>query len=224
MSAEAFHAGGSISDRGISGARHPNSGMIADPYATHPAVQAAFRKLSSGSGLPINDKPKATLILDSRLLNTWSSWDIKGTVILGPGIYYVNGDIQLGSQASLSGTGVTIVMLGSLKVTGGGSMTLSAAEKGKAQNGAIPGVVFAGNSTAASSFHGNTEQLLTGVVYYPRGELTFAGNPQAGSEKCLEVLAAAVVLKGNSSLAAKCDRYGTEKFSSGGAPAVTLVQ
>lgn len=103
-------------------------------------------------------------------------------------------------------------------------MTLSAALDGESKYGAVPGIVFAGNSASASSFHGNTEPLLTGVVYYPRGELTFAGTPQGGSSGCLEVIAASVILKGNSSLASDCSRYGGAKFSSGGAAVVTLVR
>ena len=226
MSAQAFYANGSITGSVTGGPLHPNAGTVPDPYLAHSGVQTALGKLASSPKREVDDKPK-----DKQMLSpgTWSKWDIKGDVSLKPGIYYVNGDISLGAQAVLTGTGVTIVTSGTLDMKGGSSMTLSAAlaplNPGDAiPGGAIPGVVFAGNSASSSSFHGNTSPALTGVVYYPNGALEFGGTAQGGSTGCLEVIAASVEMKGNSELAANCARYDAVPFSSGGPPAVALVQ
>ena len=237
VSASAFYADGSIDSR-VTGTRHEYAGTITDPYLTHSGVQTALGRLVSsptgngngngkGKGKSQDDAPSP----DNETLSsgTWPTWNIKGKLSLNPGIYYVNGDISLGGQAELTGTGVTIVTSGTLSMHGGASITLSAALKptnpGDAvEGGAIPGVVFVGNSASTSVFRGNTSPALTGVVYYPNGALDFGGTAQVGSPGCLEVIAASVELKGNSSMEANCARYGALPFSSGGPATVVLVQ
>lgn len=220
MSAPAFYANGSITGGGISGALHPNDGTIPDPYATNAAVQGAFGKLVPNAGTSFSDKPKDIDVLTP---GTYSGWDIKGTVSLLPGIYYVNGPISLGAQASVSGAGVTIVTSGALSMNGGAALNVSASQTGST-TGAIPGVVFAGNSTAANSFLGNTSPSLTGVVYFPNSDLDFGGTAQGGTTGCLEVIAKSVTLKGNASMASNCSAYGTLPFSSDTSIPATLVQ
>ncbi|MCW3475434.1 pilus assembly protein TadG-related protein [Rhodovastum sp. RN2-1] len=210
MSAPAFYAAGSITGQ-ISGALYPNAGTIPDPYATNAPVQNAFGKLSAGSGAAFSNKPNSTSSLTP---GTFSTWDIQGTVTLAPGIYYVNGSISLGAQASLSGSGVTIITSGAFNMNGGSKVSLSAATVSNSVNGAIPGIVFAGNSYVTSTFTGNTSPLLTGVVYYPNGTMNFGGTSQGGSSGCLEVIGASVTMFGNSGMAANCAGYGTVSFAS----------
>jgi Flp pilus assembly protein TadG len=220
MSASAFYANGSITGGGISGALYPNDGTIPDPYAQYAPVQNAFAQLSPGAGTSFSDKPNAN---DTLSHGTYSGWSIKGTVTLQPGIYYVNGNISLGAQASVSGSGVTIVTSGALSMTGGAALTVSAATSGST-SGAIPGVVFEGNSTSASSFGGNSSPSMTGVVYDPNADLTFGGTAQGGTSGCLEVIAKSVTLHGNASMASNCSAYGALSFSSDNTTPVTLVQ
>jgi hypothetical protein len=221
MAASAFYAAGTITGSETGGPRYPNDGTISDPYANYSPVQNALNHLIPGYGSSFSDNPNSSTSL---IPGEWSSWNVKGTVILAPGIYYVNGDISLGSGSSLSGYGVTIVTSGSLNMTGGANATLSAAIKGSEMAGAIPGIAFAGSSTSSSSLSGNTNPSLTGVFYYPNGVLTFGGTAQGGSNGCLQVIALSITLQGNPSLASKCAAYGTLPFSSENATAATLVQ
>lgn len=220
MSAAAFYANGSITGGGISGALHPDDGTIPDPYAQYAPVQNAFAQLKAGAGTSFGDTPHA---IDMLSPGTYSGWSIKGTVNLLPGIYYVNGDISLGAQASVSGGGVTIVTSGALSMTGGATLAVSAAQTGST-SGAIPGVVFVGSSTSASSFLGNTSPSLTGVVYLPNSDINFGGTAQGGTTGCLEVIAKSVALHGNASMASNCLSYGTVAFSSDTSNPVALVQ
>lgn len=211
MSAPDFYANGSINGSGITGTLHPNDGTVPDPYANDPAIQNAFANLSPGQGASFSVKPNNTGTLSP---GTYSSWSIKGAATLQPGIYYVNGDISLGAQGSLSGNGVTIVTSGALSMQGGATLAISAAALGST-SGAIPGVVFAGTSTSSASFLGNTTtNAMTGVVYYPNGDLAFGGTAAGASSGCLEVIARSVTMKGNSTLAAKCATYGALSFGS----------
>ncbi len=221
ISASGFYANGLITGSETGGPLHPNDGVIADPYASYSPVQTALGRLLPGYGRSFSDKPHGDSSLSS---GEWSSWDIKGQVTLERGIYHVNGPISVGAQGSLSGMGVTIVTSGSLTLTGGASLTLSAATTADTANYAIPGILFAGNSMIASSFRGNTSPSLTGVVYYPNGALDFGGTAQGVSSGCLQVIASSVALKGTSGLAANCSSYGTLRFNSDITVAAALVQ
>ncbi len=219
MTAAGFYANGMITGSGINGTLHPNDGTSPDPYATDAAVQAGFANLLSGAGAAFSDKPNATTALSP---GPYSGWDINGTVSLRAGIYYINGNIVLGAQASVSGTGVTIVTSGALSMTGGAALTISAAEA-DATSGAIPGVVFASNSTVATTFGGTSNPSLTGVVYFPNADLSFSGNTGVAAG-CLEVIAKSVSFHGDSSLAANCTSYSALSFGSDTSPGVALVQ
>jgi len=209
ISAPSLWARSTISGGGITGTQHPNSGTVPDPYAADAPIVTAFSKLKPNSGQPVSNQPNRTNSLTS---GTYSGWDIQGRLNLGSGVYYVNGDISLGSSASLSGSNVTIVTSGTLTMNGGSSINLSAATTANDPNGAIPGVVFAGNSTATSGFGGNVGSTLSGVVYYPNGSMGFYGTSQAGSNGCLELIAASIILQGNSSMASNCGGYGALTF------------
>lgn len=144
LSAQAFYANGLITGSETGGPLVPNDGTISDPYSSYSPVQTALNKLLPGYGPSFSNNPKDS---NSLTPGTWSSWDIKGTVTLGAGIFYINGPISIGAQGSLSGTGVTIVTSGPLVMRGGASLMLAAAKTVDAAYGAIAGVVFAGNST-----------------------------------------------------------------------------
>ncbi len=221
ITAPSLWARASIGGGGISGTLHPNSGTIQDPVAAAtPAVARAFESLAAGAGTAVSVKPNSAQPLTP---GTFSSWDIKGAVTLAPGLYTVNGAISLGPQASLSGSGVTVVTSGAMDVTGDAAIALAAARNdGSATGGAIPGIVFAGNSAAAANFGGSAGASVTGLVYYPNGPLSFNGGPQAGAAGCLEVIAAALTVQGNSSMAAKCEPYYSKSF--GDYAALGLVQ
>lgn len=220
QSASAFYATGSITGNEIGGPLYPRSTAIADPFAHFAPVQNAFARLSPGAGSAVNNGSNTTLVLSP---GTYSSWSISGTVTLTPGIYYVNGTINVGSQAQISGTGVTIIASGPLSVTGQGQITLSAAAF-DATSGAIPGVAFADNSTSPSSMAGGSAATVTGAVYYPNGDLSFAGGSSLG-KNCLEVVAKSISLTGNSSMSsAGCSGYGSPAFGSMPQALVALVK
>src|SRR5205823_1805068 len=53
------------------------------------------------------------------------------SLTLSAGVYYIENGLQLGAQTSISGTGVTIFLKsGSVNMTGGASVTLSAPSSG----------------------------------------------------------------------------------------------
>jgi Flp pilus assembly protein TadG len=217
---DSIYAGGTISGGGICCDLHPNSGQIPDPYATYAPVQNAIAALSSGAGSALSVKPNATQPLTP---GTYSSWDIKGTLNLAAGTYYVNGAITVGSQAVINGTGVTIVTSGALSVTGGATLALSAPLKNAAVG--IQGVLLASNTATSMTLLGNSTNAMAGLIYLPNAALKFGGTAGVSGSACLEVIASTVTLVGTSDVAANCSGYGTLPWGSLPGPAkVTLVQ
>ena len=83
----------------------PYSAQQTDPYADvpDPPAQSGCTAASSAPNDP-------TLALTP---GCYSSMDLKGNVTMAPGTYYVyGGDIEFGSQANVTGNGVTFVMTG----------------------------------------------------------------------------------------------------------------
>ena len=216
ISAPSIWARTTISGSGITGTLHPNSGSVPDPYKTNSAIVAAFNALRPGQGTAISNSPNQTTALSP---GTYSSWDIKGRLTLAAGTYYVNGNISIGSQGTITGTGITIVTSGAVSQAGGSQLNISAALN--TTSGAIPAVVFAGNSSSATGLGGSTQANVTGVVYYPNGALAFNGTSSGGAGGCLEIIANSIEMRGNSSLAANC---GYSALSFGDATSLGLVK
>lgn len=222
--ASAFYAAGSIggsefNETGGPPTKVENNPTIDDPYASNGPVKSALEKPKpvgvcalNDKLCEFNDKPADNTL---RLLKfIWNKWDIAGKLTLDPGIYYVYGDISLGAQAELIGTGVTIVTSGTFSMNGGSKVSITAAKTTDTPTGAIPGVAFIGSSTGTSSFLGNADTKITGLVYNPNGPLDFGGTAHNGSAGCLEVVASSIALTGNSSMASNCSSYGTLVFPS----------
>jgi hypothetical protein len=142
--------------------------------------------------------------------------DIKGTVNLAPGTYYVNGGVfDLGSQAVLNGTGVTIILTSStptnptsfadINMNGGAVVNLSSPT-----SGAYKGVLFYQDPRTpfgSSRINGNASSSFEGGLYFPSRELNFNGN--AGlTTRCLQMVSRRLVFSGNSSVQNECPTNG----------------
>jgi len=86
--------------------------------------------------------------------------------------------------------------------------------------------LFAGNSTTASGFSGAVTLPLTGVIYYPNGNMSFTGSADSTGANCSEVIAGTITLSGASTVSASgCSTYGTVPFGSvPGSSAIALVE
>lgn len=213
ISANAVYAGGSItvgSSTTLNAPQNPNAGSIADPYAGFQPIKDALAKLSPGAGTAIKITGGGSQTLNP---GTYSSISVASgaNLTLNPGLYVVNGDISFGGSSTVTGNGVTIVSSGTITYGGSSYVTLTAADA-NATSGAIPGIIFAGTSTGASSMQGTGNQPVTGVIYYPNGPMTYAGN--ATTNGCAEVIALTVSLTGSSSLESSCAFYGALSFTS----------
>jgi hypothetical protein len=132
-------------------------------------------------------------------------------VTLNPGTYIIDqGSFSVGGQATLSGTGVTIILTGSgsnwasANFAGGSEVDLKAPTTGD-----YAGMVLMKNRLATSgsvSLVGGNTMKLHGAVYVPTHDVAFTGGAE-GDNTCTQLVAYAVTLVGNSTLKGECPDF-----------------
>ncbi len=138
--------------------------------------------------------------------------DFQGNVSMAPGVYIVDrGSFSVGSQARVTGTGVTIVLTGSstaniatMTVNGGASLDIKAPTE--FQNSYWQDILIYQDRRGTSSMsriNGGGTLDLEGIIYMPNGELTYAGSAGSRNE-CLFLVAYRVSLTGTSNLTNNC--------------------
>ncbi len=131
-------------------------------------------------------------------------------VSMAPGVYYLDSsDLKVAGNATLTGTGVTIVFTssknknyGSASISSNAVINLSAPTSGP-----TAGIVLFGdrNMPTGTSFKltGGGTQQWTGAIYLPKGDLTYAGGSSGGAG-CTQIVANTVTFTGTSNLSLSC--------------------
>lgn len=116
------------------------------------------------------------------------------TIDLSPGVYVINGNMQLTGNQALSGTGVTFYLLGKTSLTGNVSVDLSAPT-----SGSYNGMLFyqPASNTNSMSLVGNSGSRLEGVIYAPTAKVSLTGN--SGSQIYTDFVVSSLSLVGNAS-------------------------
>jgi Flp pilus assembly protein TadG len=228
LNVKGTYAGGAITYPGwnanaITGGMYPSSAPVVDPYASDTQLQNDFALFSSGSGTADPNTSYGSLTIHP---GTYSSLTLGGSsnITMSPGTYIVNGNVTFNGASTVTGTGVTIIFSGTLADAGSSSVSLSAPTT--ASGVGVPGILFAGNSTGASGFSGAVSLPLTGVIYYPNGNMSFTGSANSTGANCSEVIAATITLSGASNVSASgCSTFGTIAFGSvPSSSAIALVE
>ncbi len=148
-------------------------------------------------------------------------------VTLQPGIYYLDrSDLKIAGNASLSGTGVTLVFTSSTgRNYGSASISSNAVVNLSAPNsGPTAGIVLFGDRAmptgTAFNLSGGGTQQWTGAIYLPKAALTYSGGATGGSG-CTQIIADTINFTGNSNLSLSCEGTGTTPM---GNQVATLVE
>jgi hypothetical protein len=128
--------------------------------------------------------------------------------------------VNLGSQATLSGTGVTIILTSTtpgatnsfagLGINGGARLNLTAPT-----SGTYEGVLmYRDPRAAAGSFqiNGNSASRIEGAFYFPKDHLTYNGTSGMQTE-CVQFVARRITVSGNSTIENECPEDGANAFS-----------
>lgn len=139
------------------------------------------------------------------------SFGSNAVVTLTSGVYYVtNGDFSVAPSAKVTGHGVTIILtttnttggtVGNVNISAGSGVTLEAPNTG-AFSGLLflqdPLAVSSGGTTPNNLLGGGSIMALTGLLYFPKTSVDFAGNPSA---TCTSLVASWLEIIGDSSFA-----------------------
>jgi hypothetical protein len=184
-----------------------------------PAPTAACVNGSIGSNNTTTNVPAPTRSLpDGTKYQRYCSLSLTGNVIFPPGVYIVDGQMSSNGQ-SISGTGVTFVLMGSVNLSGNVTLNLSAPTSGP-----YSGLVFFGDRDATLEnvqITGTSASVVQGAVYFPTGTLDYTGNSST-TNGCTQVIANTITFSGNSSIKSSCTGIGTRTFSLGSS--VALVE
>ena len=148
----------------------------------------------------------------------YKSLDFKGTANLAPGTYYVNGgDLEFGSQAKVTGTGVTFVMTGpagaagDLKMDGQANLDLTAPSDGD-----YAGLLFYRDRRASNieiKINGGASSKMVGAYYLASSDVTFNGG--AGLQvRCFQMVGQILKFQGDAHISNACPEFGNSpKFN-----------
>lgn len=139
-------------------------------------------------------------------------------ITLNPGVYIIDrGTFDINGQGSITGSGVTIILTSSTgsdyayaSINGGATVTISAPT-----SGSYSGMAFYQDSHAPinnSKFNGGSTMDITGVIYMPKGDLTFnGGNSTSGS--CTKIVSNTIAISGNNQLTDNCPTSVTDIYT-----------
>jgi hypothetical protein len=202
----------------VTGGSFPNSGTIPDPYATDAVLQSAFSSLAAGTTPgPVIPDPNTSWKTQTLSPGTYASLTLGGSsnITLSPGTYYVQGNITFDGAATITGSNVTFISLGTMTDAASASASITAPTT--ASGVGIPGVLFASQNSGQSQFSGNVAFPLSGVFYFPNGNLSFSGSVDVNNDgsACAEVIAGTITITGAAALSSTgCAPYGTLNFGS----------
>ena len=125
------------------------------------------------------------------------------TYALDPGVYYLNAtDFEISGSATLTGTGVTIILTGStpgsVQTNGNANINLTAPTTGtyaKMLFIQAAGATVENNNT----INGSSTSSYDGAFYFPKGNVNFNGS-SGNMTKCAMVVAYTVIFNGNTNL------------------------
>lgn len=122
------------------------------------------------------------------------------TLTLNSGLYILkSGGLNVGGQATLNGTGVTIYLpANSAAFAGGATTNLSAPT-----TGAWQGILFYQDrsDTTSASLTGGSGQHMTGVIYFPSAHMDYTAGSNTTAETAT-IICDTLNITGNSYLAA----------------------
>jgi Flp pilus assembly protein TadG len=159
---------------------------VGDPLAFLPTPT-----VPSGCSTPPNLTGNITLTLNPGCY-TGLSGSGNITLALNSGLYIIDGNFNLTGNVSLTGTGVTLDLLGSTGLPGNVALNLTAPT-----SGTYEGIVIYQPSSNSDtlSLTGNAGSTLEGIVYAPSAAVSFTGN--SGSNIYADFVVKSLTLTGN---------------------------
>lgn len=178
----------------------PGSGTLDPPPAGtgayHPLTETTLPSPAPNCNKADMDSYDAKHNVEGTLAaGNYSDLSFKGPTVLEAGLYCISGTVSMNTNASVSGTGITIYYTGtSLTINGAASNSLRAPNWEPAQliqpvKGAIEDLLIyvSPDVKADVKINGTSDSYFTGLVYAPNSNIFIAGNATMGHETVAEM-------------------------------------
>jgi len=188
---------------------------IADPYAD---VVPPAEPSCSHAKIVVNSNGKTTSI-DPGCYSGSITVNAGATLNLTPGIYYMDGaNLSVAGNATITGTGVTIVFTGSGSEWGTASIGSNAIVNLTApSSGQTQGIVFYGDRKMPTgtpfNLTGGASQNFGGAIYLQKANLSFGGG-NGTTTSCTKIIADTITFTGTSNVKVDCAALGTAAIGS----------
>ncbi len=183
---------------------------VADPYAN---VSPPAEPSCTNAKITVNSNGK-TNSLSPGCYSGSITVNAGATLNLDPGIYYLDGaNLSVAGNATITGTGVTLVFTGSGSNWGTASIGSNAIIDLTAPTaGSTKGIVIYGDRKmpAGTAFNltGGGTQNFGGAIYLPKANLSFSGG-NGTSTSCTKIIADTLTFTGTSNVQVNCSALGT---------------
>ena len=194
--------------------RLPGSLAQPDPFATLPDPVVPN---PCSNQLGVQPNTTHTVVAKPSGIYCYRGMDIKGTLNLQPGIYYIDGgSLSFGAQAVVNGTGVTFILTSNNAVNNPSSIANVDIHGGAQMNftsptsGTYKGVLMYQDRRALwgdSHINGNSSTTFEGAFYFPSRQLTFNGT-SGMQTTCVQLVARRLAFSGNSRIENTCPTNG----------------
>jgi hypothetical protein len=179
-----------------------NAAVVPDPYADLPQPKDIMAEDCKPSTVFGGGAGATHTISPGRYCGTL---ELRRDVTLEPGVYVVEGGVEITSTANVVGNGVTIYIKGNgeFRSNGNANIQLSAPTEGDYR-----GVLFfadqeQGSTSARHVMNGTASSTFSGAFYAPRGEIDVLGvNSSNGG--CVQIVANRIRFTGNSTVSVDC--------------------
>ena len=167
--------------------------------------------------LSVNPTESHTVTPNASGIYCYRGMDIKGSLNLAPGIYYIDGgDLGFGAQSVVNGTGVTFILTSSnaasnpssianISINGTAQMNLTSPT-----SGTYKGVLMYQDRRAPfgdSHINGNSATRFEGAFYFPARQLTFNGTTGMQTQ-CIQLVGRRLAFSGNGHIQNNCPSNG----------------
>ena len=207
-------AAGTISNSGnVTGTVTPGVAPEADPYAGVINIPKASAPACNGHTASVVGP-----LLPGHYCSGWNVGN-GASLVLAPGVYYIDSSTNFGNNVTIAGTGVTLVFGSGATPVFGNNMIMSISAPTTGATAGIAITQYTDDLTAGVMNVGNNSNLyLTGAVYLPTKSFTVGNNgsvhPSAAGAQCTQLLANNVTISNNTSvgLANNCTGVGVQPF------------
>jgi len=124
-------------------------------------------------------------------------------VTLNPGVYFIDQNLSLGNNATITGSGVTLLLNEAPQVILAGGVTLSLTPP---LTGATAGITIASQrqNNGVFSINNNATLKVEGAIYLPGMTASISGNASTAGNKCTQIIAFRIDFASDVALQADC--------------------